>query len=390
MESAVLNSLSLVFLVAGATLWLVSFGLARRARRYQAGMQSLLLLGGQNLEPLDLPQAAWPALSGAGWRSLVWQGDWYGQNVQGALGLPWSDVQKADAVQSYILASGDEVSLTLRLLHSAPGGEQRLFATQLAQVFVLLLETRLRERTGALAVALAERARLSLYLQHDMRNMTQWVSWVSTDFAAAHSEQALLAAARRLQDNAPLAQERAQRLNTALGKAPHAENPTAMDLRQALEQAARLAGLELPVAGEATGWIAPGALARVLDNLLSHLANDWREGRGGQPHVQLDQPDSGMAEEGIALSRITLWCPLPAQGQGVAPDKLFEPFASGRPGGLGLGLYQARKTLREAGGGLSAAVVEQQLCFVLQLPQARMEKNGKGGVNISDSQNKAI
>jgi signal transduction histidine kinase len=70
----------------------------------------------------------------------------------------------------------------------------------------------------------------------------------------------------------------------------------------------------------------------------------------------------------------------------VAPDKLFEPFASGRPGGLGLGLYQARKSLREAGGGLSASVVEQQLCFVLQLPQSAQV--GEGGVNISDTQNK--
>ena len=376
MESAALNSLSLVFLVAGATLWLVSLGLARRARRYQAGMQSLLQLASHNLEPLDIPQAAWPALTGAGWRSLVWQGDWYGQSVQGALGVPVSAAHKSAAEQTYILASGDEVTLTLRLTHSAPGGEQRLFASQLAQVFVLLLETRLRERTGALAVALAERARLSLYLQHDMRNMTQWVSWVSTDFAAAHSDDALLAAARRLQGNAPLAQERAQRLNTALGKEPHAETPTAMDLRQALEQAARLAGLELPVTGEAVGWIAPGALARVLDNLLSHLASDWREGRGGQPHVQLDQLDSSLAVGGEAVSRITLWSPLPAQGQRVAPDKLFEPFASGRPGGLGLGLYQARKSLREAGGGLSASVVEQQLRFVLQLPQSAQVSGG--------------
>jgi len=365
MESSVLASLTLVFLVAGTTLWITSQGLARRARRYQAGMQTLLQLASHNLEPLDIPLAAWPVLQDAGWQSLVWQGDWYGQVVQGTLGLPWTALPNMAAVQSYELASGDEVHLTLRLLHGAPRGEQRLFATHLAQVFLLLLETRLRERTGALAVALAERARLSLYLQHDMRNMTQWVSWVSADFASANTPQALLAAAQRLKDNAPLAQERAQRLNTALGKTPHADTPALMDLRQALEQAARLAGLELPVEGEATGWIAPGALARALDNLLSHLASDWREGRTAQPRATLES-----ASPNSALSTVTLWCPLAASGTGVAPEKLFEPFASGRPGGLGLGLYQARKSLREARGSLVASVVGTQLCFVLQLPQA--------------------
>ncbi len=372
MESSVLASLTLMFLVAGITLWLTSQALARRARRYQAGMQTLLQLASQSLEPLDIPHAAWPALQAAGWQSLAWSGDWYGQAVQGGSGESWNEAANKTAVQTFELTSGDEVHLTVRLLHEAPRGEQRLFATHLAQVFLLLLETRLRERTGALAVALAERARLSLYLQHDMRNMTQWVSWVSADFAAAQDTSALLAAAQRLKDNAPLAQERAQRLNAALGKAPHADVAVAMDLRQALEQAACLAGLDLPVTGQATGWIAPGALSRALDNLLSQLASDWREGRAGQPHATLastPQPRSTGSQSQGSTSTVTLWCPLPASGMGVAPEKLFEPFASGRPGGLGLGLYQARKSLREAGGGLGASVVDGQLCFVLELPQ---------------------
>ena len=50
------------------------------------------------------------------------------------------------------------------------------------------------------------------------------------------------------------------------------------------------------------------------------------------------------------------------------PDKLFEPFASGRPGGLGLGLYQARKSLNEAGGELRAEPSEAGLRFLLRMP----------------------
>ncbi len=394
MESSVLASLTLVFLVAGITLWLTSQALARRARRYQVGMQTLLQLASQSLEPLDIPHAAWPALHTAGWQSLVWSGNWYGQAVQGSAGQAWSPAVNKTAVQTFELTSGDEVHLTVRLLHEAPRGEQRLFATHLAQVFLLLLETRLRERTGALAVALAERARLSLYLQHDMRNMTQWVSWVSADFAAAPDAQTLLAAAQRLKDNAPLAQERAQRLNAALGKAPHADVAVAMDLRHALEQAARLAGLELPVSGEAVGWVAPGALSRALDNVLSQLASDWREGRAGQPHATLEiganTSEAHTNTADASMSTVTLWCPLPASGMGVAPEKLFEPFASGRPGGLGLGLYQARKSLREAGGGLAASVVGEQLCFVLQLPlPLGPASSGAAGVKISDTQSPA-
>lgn len=360
MEFDVRTNLPLVFLAAGFTLWLTSLALARRARRYQASMQALLELASQDLEPLDLPAAAWPALHAAGWNGLQWWGDWYGQAVQGALGGEAATPGAQAAQQNYELRSGDEVRLVFTLQHSAPRGEQRLFANQLAQVFLLLLETRLRERTGALSAALAERARLSLYLQHDMRNLAQWVMWVSADFANAQTPPELLVAAERLRDNAPMAQTRALRLMTALGKTTQPTQPSPIALGEALAQAASLAGIEIDLQGEATATIAPDLLARALDNLLTNLAADWRAGLTERPYATL-HVNAGMAE-------LVLACPLPKDGMDLLPQRLFEPFASGRPGGLGLGLYQARKSLREAGGELHAAVDQNQLQFVLTVP----------------------
>ncbi|OYT92836.1 MAG: hypothetical protein CFE43_06035 [Burkholderiales bacterium PBB3] len=376
MASSVLTNLALAFLVAGFTLFATALVLSRRAHRYQHGMQTLLQLASSPIELLDLPAAAWPVLHGAGWCHLRWEGDWYGQPVQGSLGEDTLARGTNDELrQLFEVSSGAQARLSVALRHSAPRGEKRLFATHLAQVFVLLLETRLRERTGALSAALAERARLSLYLQHDMRNLAQWVSWVSTDFVHADSEPRLMAAARRLQTNAPLALERAQRLTNALGKERQAGAPRDVVLRDAIEQAARLAGLELAIDGDATAWIAPELLERALDNLLGNLAADWREGLTAAPQVSISRPidpDGDCA----GTVQILLVCPLPPEGMELPPEKLFEPFASGRPGGLGLGLYQARTCLREAGGDLHATVVRRQLQFALRIPQ-KCEKVGK-------------
>ena len=357
MESGVLTSLSLVFLAAGFTLWFTSLALSRRARRYHSSLQALLKLSGQALEPLDIPAAAWPELQAAGWQGLQWSGDWYGQAIRGELGEAIDNAPRKAATQVFDISSGNDVRLSIGLLHGAPGGEQRLFAIQLARVFVLLLETRVRERTGALSAALAERARLSLYLQHDMRNLTQWVTWVSADFVNAHTEPELLAAAVRLRDNAPLAQERAQRLNAALVKPAAPSVPAEMQVEDALQKAARLAGIELTVHGRAVAWMPPEILARALDNLFSNLALDWREGLTTQPVAEL------------GAHRLVLTCPLPPNGMALAPERLFEPFASGRPGGLGLGLFQARQCLRESGGDLRASLHGDQLQFELLLPQ---------------------
>lgn len=368
MEFAVpgnLDRLGFILVAIGVTLLAASYRIGRVARSYGGRMENLLHLAGQPIDPLELPVAAWPELAGGGWQSLDWEGSWFGQPVAGALGIAVRGNKLATAhALNFDLTSGDEVRLRLSLVHSAAWGEHRLFADHLARVFVLLLETRMHARTEALSAALAERARLSLYLQHDMRNQAQWVLWVSDDFAACETQDALLAAARRLRDNAPLARERAGRLIGALGKHPAVEQPGRVDLRQATLHAARLAGGEPTLAGEASAWVVASLLARALDNLFTNLASAWRDAAGASPVLQLRT----MQDPSKAMAELDFFCPWPPGMVPLAPEKIFEPFASGRPQGLGLGLYQARKSLREAGGDLQARPAAGGLSFLLRLP----------------------
>ncbi len=360
MASSVLNNLALAFVAVGLALLGASFLLNHRARAHQRRMKNLLQLASLEIEPLELPAAAWPQLAGAGWRYLHWQGTWFGQPIFGALGTPPVGNRKSPPLD-FELGNGEDISIRLTLIHQARGGEHRLFAEPLARVFILLLEARLRARSEALSAALAERARLSLYLQHDMRNLAQWVSWVSADFIAATPE-TLPAVARRLKENAPLAWERSERLMAALGKQPAEDPPVAVDLRPALAQAARLAGIEPEIVGEARAWVAKSLLSRALDNLLSNLVVAWRENIAAAPTLRISEADGNV--------EIDFFFPWPAGSAPLPTEKLFEPFASGRPGGLGLGLYQARKSLIEAGGELHAAPSPEGLEFQLRLPAA--------------------
>lgn len=368
MEFAVpdnLDRLGFILVAIGVTLLAASYRIGSVARAYSGRMENLLHLASQPIDPLELPAAAWPELSGGGWQRLDWEGSWFGQPVTGSLGLAVRGKKhSATHALSFDLASGDEVRLRLSLVHADAWGEHRLFADHLARVFVLLLETRMHARTEALSAALAERARLSLYLQHDMRNQAQWVLWVSDDFAACEAQDALLAAARRLRDNAPLARDRAERLIGALGKHPAVEQPGLVDLRQATLHAARLAGVEPTLTGDAAAWVVASLLARALDNLFTNLAGAWREAAGASPTLQLRT----VHDAPVAMAEMDFFCPWPPGIVPLAPEKIFEPFASGRPQGLGLGLYQARKSLREAGGDLQARPAAGGLSFLLRLP----------------------
>ncbi len=377
MDSSVLNSLPVLLVTAGLALLAAGVRMAQLARHHRRRMENLLRLVPQDIEPLDLPAAAWPQLAKAGWQGLAWEGHWFGQTVGGTLGNPAvplspprEDLAKGrekwnSARHLTVEAGSDETRLRLCFSATSLRGEKLLFAEQLARVFVLLLETRLRARSEALAAALAERARLSLYLQHDMRNLAQWVCWVSADFARSGKPEQLQGAAARLRDNAPLAKERAERLIAALGQTPAADRPETIDLRQAIVQAAQLSGFAAEIDGEAEAWIAKGLLARVLDNLFSNLAAAWRDPHSIRPVFQLrSAPQAG----GKAWAEIGFFCPWPQDTPPLPAEKLFEPFASGRPGGLGLGLYQARKSLIEAGGELRANPSPEGLRFLLRLP----------------------
>jgi len=88
----------------------------------------------------------------------------------------------------------------------------------------------------------------------------------------------------------------------------------------------------------------PGALARVLDNLLENAR------RHGAPPIELSTRDRGAA--GLRISVLD-------RGPGLDPNQiatLFKPFARGAgaaPGGMGLGLVTARRLVREQGGEFS-------------------------------------
>ncbi|MDD5030539.1 MAG: hypothetical protein PHH58_13750 [Rhodoferax sp.] len=367
MVFSVLTSLALAMVLVGGAMLLISLLLIRGLRRHSQYLQALLKIGGRNLEPLAIAKAAWPSLSQAGWARLRITGDWFGSPIdtvlQGKAG--WWVVPHHPPELFFEINSEADVHLTLQLTHLEGAGERWLLAEQLARVLALLLETSLRTRTEALSAALAERARLSLYLQHDMRNMAQWVNWVGTDLTACGTDPELLYLARRLQKNAPLAQERAQRLISALGQHPVDDTPGRVDLGQVAVNAAHLAGLEVELSGQAQGWIAKSLLARALDNLFSNLAPNWRAAPQAKLLLRLQMlPASPDAK---AMAEIQLLSPWPTEADQIAPEKLFEPFASGRPGGLGLGLYQARQSLREAGGDLQAAPVTGGLSFTLRI-----------------------
>lgn len=161
------------------------------------------------------------------------------------------------------------------------------------------------------------------------------------------------------------------RLRRAIER-PNAGLRTAVDLGAAarsvlhlLEPECRKRGVTVRLAAEqaVVAHADPVAIEQILHNLIGNALSAL-EGTA-QPVLAVavaHDPQAGMATLSVRDN-----------GPGVAPElagKLFEPFISGRPGGLGLGLSLCDTLAQEMGGRLHYRPAAPGAEFILELPHS--------------------
>jgi signal transduction histidine kinase len=203
-------------------------------------------------------------------------------------------------------------------------------------------------------------------VQHDMRNLSQWVALVADDLEHCQTSEELLASAQRIQQGAAMARDRAQRITSALSRPSFGMESAAdwqdLAISRDLTQAAAMHQVTLLLDPALTPethchWHGP-AWATVLDNLLGNISRLSREAMvPAQCTVRWAVNDKGAS---LAFDTPDLPVQVPLQ-------QLFEPWNGASPGGSGLGLYQARRAVVAAGGDLLAAHCGTGLTVTLYL-----------------------
>ncbi len=329
---------------------------------YQYRMQALrsqeLIRLNEELE-YDLPdflRQCWQSLHKGGFTGIQWNLDWFGTNVSGSNGrLEGAVIEKKFEVQ--------EISLILSLYLGKSGWEQRYFSNTLADNFFLLVRMNLWIKLGTVKGAFDQSARMTVFLQHDMKNMAQLISLSADQLEnpVPGQEDKVL---ESLRTAIPAVRDRAQHMLNALMKIPdNNSKESRQQLEQVLQQTASAYELPVAITGSASVNVQKDTLQSIIDNLLGNYSRQTKKQNQPVLDLQIDLENNGKR----VVARITDYNGEPC----LWPERLFEPFWSEHGSGLGIGLYQARQQAIAAGGTLTAeAMADKPLCFILSLPVA--------------------
>ncbi|MFL6658178.1 MAG: ATP-binding protein [Massilia sp.] len=304
--------------------------------------------------PVFLVQA-WQLLAQSGLRGMAWRLDWFGVPRDGQHG------QRTGRCSERSLDAG-EMRLHLSFFRHEGRGERRYFEETLIETFMLLLRMDMLIKSSSTDAALSHMARMNLFLQHDMKNIAQFIQLMSDQLAtvAPGREHKVLDYLRLA---SPLIRHRADRIVRALTVgALAAEQRAPVALRPLLAQVCGLYGLRYQLDGDAEVAFGADALETVLDNIVKNYHD--LAARAGAVAPMLELAISEQAAE-VEITLRAPGAPLPP-----ALERLFEPFWSSSPEGLGIGLYQARHVMEAQGGSLFVTQDQDKtVCFHLLCPK---------------------
>lgn len=343
-------------ILMGSTIILVGIWLLNQARRRALITNELVALNEKG--DFDLPnflRECWDPLQKAGFKGISWQLTWFGSTMSESHGSEGEIfIQRRLEV--------DDISAVVNLYDGKRRFEQRYFSSVVSDSFFLLIYTNMWVKLGTVQGAFAQTAKMSVFLQHDMKNIVQLVSLMAEQLEnmPKGKEEKLLDSIKTVM---PTLRERSERfLNTLSSEIPKGEAKS-VDLRDALHKTATIHSLNMNIEGDAQIGIDKQSLNSILDNLFGNYVDQGRINPSLQSVLDVRVDDQGSAVDLFVTDCNGMPCKW--------PERLFEPFWSEKGDGLGVGLYHARQLATGAGGNLVAiADPDKPLVFRLNLPKA--------------------
>ncbi len=299
---------------------------------------------------------SWSILSQAQLRGMQWQLTWYGVPTSG---------QRGTCQGNYIAhqIQAPEMHVDIKLYTSKRRGEQGYFVETVIATFLLLLRTDMLIKSTTTTSTFMHMAKLNLFLQHDIKNIAQFIQLMTDQLEHMADNQAKLVL-DNLRSVAPLVRQRADRIvQTLTVGQDQIQTIETVSLREQAQKIAQIFLLPTHIIGDATVFMPVRNLDCALENIIKNYYDDsLREGRS-KPTIEV------LIMQQVDAVEMRIFARDVQAPRDLQFERLFEPFWSSDPHGTGIGLYQAKQILESCGASLQAHINPAgSLEFLLRLP----------------------
>ncbi len=342
-------------IIVGITIAFVLAYLAWQARA--ASHLNLALIQLNEEHQFDTPlflKNAWPLLQRGGILGFTYQLNWFGIALSGSEG-------KSIGRELHRRIHIKEMSLDLIFFQNA-NGERFYFNVALIDTFLLLLRCDMWIKAGTLDATLDHMTKLNLFMQHDMKNIAQFIQLMAdqlSDIPEGKEQQVL----NFLGSTLPLIRDRADHIvqTLAMGQNGH-QKQKEIEIADLIHRLGLFHQLDYSLKGCARLSVHVQSLDSAIDNIFKNYYDLYLREGGQKPRIDIEIKEHDAVVE-IRISSVN-------KQLLTNRERLFEPFWSMNADGLGIGLYQARYLLKQCQGCLELKhTPDGNLEFNIKLPR---------------------
>lgn len=333
-----------LFLVSGFILFAVSFYLRRQSRQLQTAISQLYDINKQvEQDVLDFLEKSWPVMMSAGFSGLKGQVSWFGEHKpfdQGSI--------QEKSFQIEISEENIQVSLTVYAsTRQAEGGLLEL----VFKTFEMLMISNVSNKTNQFLVSQKRLEKFQVFVQHDMKNVAQFVALLESQIGMATSDQDKVVFCDRLSHLLPSMVQRAKKVSEPLTfQSQTFDDVDRISLEALLESLSKTADFSCDIQGKLSVFQSKRLLNQVFENIIDNFQAHLRE--ANQLHVDIKQNQQD-AEVNIYVKGSSL--------PKLLPERAFEPFWTTSHSGMGLGLFIVRALLEKINGTI--ILNQEENCF---------------------------
>jgi signal transduction histidine kinase len=259
--------------------------------------------------------------------------------------------------------SKPEYSICIGIVPKISKGEWRYIYQIVIEILVMLVEMDILIRTEVINETFYKFSKLQSFILHDAKNLAQFIRSLSYNVSHLETRERSDRFLEYLQESLPAASRRADKVIGLLEMKAEADtgdaSPVQVDLRALLEDLARYYKLNFTIQGEGSWLGERHRLVSVFDTLLKNIQDKALL----DPEIRCHLDIVERSEDFRVVIADT--------GKPVAdPERVFQPFYSTKPDGLGIGLYHVKHLVDAMEGHIVCSNSPQGVEFELLIPKS--------------------